>query len=616
MRYVCLLLSLLFSAGSAAGFPGDDAIPVPRFTDPGRRAKLQSAFPAIEKAFDRYRIERRIPGLVFGVVIDGELSFVKGLGVRDVESGAPADADTVFRIASMTKSFTALAVLKLRDEGKLSLDDPASRWIPELEGFRYPTSDTPPITIRQLLTHGAGFPEDNPWGDRQLATDEPTLLRWLRAGLPFSTPPGTAYEYSNYGFALLGRIVQLAAGVPYAEYLRTKILLPLGMKATTLESSVVPKNVRAQGYRLAAGGYEKEPSLPHGTFGAMGGLLTSARDLSSYVAFQLSGFPSRSDEDRGPVRRSSIREMQHGWRPLSLSVDRPAPDAAIRATAGAYGYGLIVRQDCRFGRIVSHGGGLPGFGSNMTWLPDYGVGIFSMANLTYAGPSRPADEALDALRQTGALKPRELPPSAALAGTRDSLVGLWDRWDEVVAAAIAADNLFMDRPSADIAREIARLKTELGSCRPEGSIEPENLLRGRFRLACERGFVDTYFTLAPTQPPKVQSLRYAASIRPGEAVSITATSLAALVKSPAEEKLAAIADPSLDTGLVMSQLRALGPAYGACRTGALLGGNGKDDLRIRFDCDRGPLDVQLTLNPAGKLRAASFRRPSDVPCVP
>src|SRR5207237_1085641 len=101
-------------------------------------------------------------------------------GFRDLAVKAPADADTVFRIASMTKSFTAMSILKLRDEGKLSLDDLAERYVPEMKALAYPTSDSPRITIRHLLSHAEGFPEDNPWGDRQLADSDEQLSQMLR----------------------------------------------------------------------------------------------------------------------------------------------------------------------------------------------------------------------------------------------------------------------------------------------------------------------------------------------------------------------------------------------------------------------------------------------------
>jgi len=298
---------------------GTENLPIPRFTDAARKAKLEAAFPEIERIFEKFYQQKGIPGMVFGVVIDGELALVKGFGVRDRKTKDAVTPDTAFRIASMTKSFTVLAILKLRDEGKLSLDDLASKWIPEMAQWKYPTRDTTPIRIRELLTHGAGFPEDNPWGDRQLAISDEKLTQWLQQGLPFSTTPDTAYEYSNYGFALLGRIVTKASGVPYREYLEKQILALIGMRASSLEPETIPASVRAMGYKKIGDQYVEELSLAHGTFGAMGGLVTTARDLAKYVAYQLSAYPPRDDDESGPVRRSSQREMQRAARPYSLT---------------------------------------------------------------------------------------------------------------------------------------------------------------------------------------------------------------------------------------------------------------------------------------------------------
>ncbi len=611
MKFARVAALLLFTSSGVAA----ETATVPRFTDPTRRAKLEAVFPEVEKAFERFRVERGIPGLVFGIVIDGETALVKGLGVRDREFNDPATPDTVFRIASMTKSFTAMAILKLRDEGRLSLDDPASRWIPQFSTLRYPTKDSPQITIRDLLTHGAGFPEDNPWGDRQLATGEPTLSRWLEAGLPFSTPPDTAFEYSNYGFALLGRIVSKASGVPYRDYIEKNILAPLGMKSSTLDPDSVPRAVRATGYRKSGDTYMPEPSLPHGAFGAMGGLLTSGRDLGRYVAFLLSAFPPRDEDERGPVRRSSLREMQKPWRASAFGAIRPSPAAPLNSFAISYGFGLSVRQDCRFNRIISHGGGLPGFGSTMVWLPDYGLGIFAMANLTYAGPAAPADEALDLFRKTGALKPRELPPSPALLSTQAAIVRLWKEWNDGEAKALAADNLFLDMPASERRDAIERLKKDLGPCQAPGPVEPENLLRGRFRMTCERGHADAVFTLAPTMPPKVQSLRFTRTLAMEPRMKEAAEAVAGLVGSFREEALASLAAPPLDTVGLRAQLDSLRVAYGSCRTGDLLSGNGTTDSHLLFQCDRGSLDVGLELDGEGRLLGATFSRPPGTPCV-
>ncbi|MEO6223683.1 MAG: serine hydrolase domain-containing protein, partial [Vicinamibacterales bacterium] len=172
-----------------------------------RVARLRAALPEVDTVFASFAQSSRVPGIAYGVLIDGQLVHTGSVGVRELASRSPITPDTVFRIASMTKSFTALCILKLRDEGKLSLDDPAERYVPELAGLKYPTADSPKLTIRHLLSHSEGFPEDNPWGDQQLAVSETEFTAMLKAGIPFSNAPGVAYEYSNYGFAILGRVV-------------------------------------------------------------------------------------------------------------------------------------------------------------------------------------------------------------------------------------------------------------------------------------------------------------------------------------------------------------------------------------------------------------------------
>jgi len=481
--------------------------PPPRFTDPQRAAKLAAAFPRIDDIFHRYAEEKKIPGMVWGVVIDDKLAHVTATGLQNIKPDTPVTASTVFRIASMTKSFTVLAILKLRDAGKLSLDDPVAKWLPEFAKMRLPTRDTAPLVLRQLLSHSAGFPEDNPWGDQQLAASERDLTAWLQRGIPFSTAPGTRYEYSNYAFGLLGRIVSKASGQPYETYVRHEILDKLHMASSTLEFSEVPAAQRATGYRLQPdGSYLEEPPLPQGAFGSVGGMLTDAGDLGRYVAFHLSAWPPRDDVDVGPVRRSSVREMSQLWTPSNLTLKRA--DGRLQAAETGYGYGLRVTTDCRFEHIVGHGGGLPGFGSYMAWLPDYGVGLFAMANLTYSGPADAVSHAWDALLETGGLHPRELPPSAALLRARDDIMDLWNAWDDAKARKVGAMNLLLDAPAAQRRREIGQLKADVGNCSAAGPVMPENWLRGQFNLTCAKGVVGVFVTLAPTQPPAIQYLAF------------------------------------------------------------------------------------------------------------
>ena len=159
---------LVFGLLTVLALSAGESFPPPRFTDPQRVPKLQTAFGDIDELFRQYASERKIPGMVWGIVIDGQLAHIQSVGDR-------ITPDSVFRIASMTKSFTALAILKLRDEGKLSLEDPVAKWIPEFARMEMPTRDTPVLRFVIYLTHSAGFPEDNPWGDQQLgASDEDT----------------------------------------------------------------------------------------------------------------------------------------------------------------------------------------------------------------------------------------------------------------------------------------------------------------------------------------------------------------------------------------------------------------------------------------------------------
>ncbi|MBP7570855.1 MAG: beta-lactamase family protein [Acidobacteria bacterium] len=313
----------------------------PRFSDTARREKLARAFPEIDRLMAAHVKREHIPGAAWAIVVDGELAHVGAAGTRRAGVEAPVDGDTVFRIASMTKSFTAMAILALRDEGRLLLDDPVERHVPELRGLDYPTADSPRITIRHLLSHSAGFPEDNPWGDQQLAATEGQFTEMLRRGFPFSNPPGLAYEYSNLGFAILGRVVARVSGMPYRGFVASRILEPLGMASTRLEAAEVPAGRLANGYRWEDGKWKEEPPLPDGAFGAMGGMLTSVRDLARYVGAFLSAWPPRDDPEAGPVRRASLREMQQVSRSQPAAVSL-SPTGKVRLDAGGYGYGLRV----------------------------------------------------------------------------------------------------------------------------------------------------------------------------------------------------------------------------------------------------------------------------------
>ena len=506
MPNTTILAAMAFVAAAQAGAQSSVA-PPPAFDDPGRLDKLTRAIPAVDSVMRAFMARTRAPGIAYGLVVDGALLHVAAHGVREVSSGARVDTSTVFRIASMTKSFTALAILQLRDAGKLSLDDPAERYVPELRRLRYPTSDAPRITVRHLLTHAAGFPEDNPWGDQQLDASEADLSRLMRSGIPFANVPGVAYEYSNFGFAILGRIVVNVSGLPYARYVRERILRPLGMTSTTMEARQVPAHRLAHGYRLQDGTWLEEPPLPDGSFGAMGGMLTSSADLSRWVGLMLGAWPARDGAESPVLKRSSLREMQQLWRSASATVVRTTA-GALTLNAGGYAYGLRVSQNCQFAHIVAHSGGLPGFGSQMRWLPEYGVGIIALGNLTYTGWNGPIDAAFDVLATSGGLVPRTVRPAPVLTALRDQVTRLITTgWSAHLADSIAAMNLYRDERQERRAAEIAGLVSAAGgNCRPDGAMWVENALRGDWKLTCASGALRVRVTLAPTTPARVQFL--------------------------------------------------------------------------------------------------------------
>lgn len=483
------------------------AAPPARFEDPERLAKLRSAFPAVDQVMREFAERSRVPGVAYGIIVDGQLVHAGTAGLREVASVAPVDTATVFRIASMSKSFAAAAILQLRDAGRLSLDDPAERYVPELAALRAPTGDAPKITIRHLLTHSAGFPEDNPWGDQQLAATDAEMSAMMRSGIPFSTAPGTAYEYSNFGYAILGRIVANVSGMSYARYLTERVLQPLGMTSTTLEATAVPASRLAHGYRLQDGAWLEEAQLPDGAFGPMGGMLTSIADLSRWVGMMLDAWPPRDGADDGPVRRASLREMQQVARYANAVVSRDTA-GATSLSAGGYGYGLGVRETCRFRISVSHTGGLPGFGSLMRWLPEHGIGIVALGNLTYTGWGAPAERALELLVATGGVQPRVPQPAPVLLTRQAQVTRLVSQWDDALADSVAAMNLYLDLSKERRRAAIERVRDAAGGeCRADGPIVAANALRGRWRLRCATGDLVVSVTLAPTEPARVQFLQ-------------------------------------------------------------------------------------------------------------
>lgn len=506
-----LLLMVLVSCnapdtGAPATYPTtdfSDTYRPPTFTEDDRIEKIRSITDRFHEVIERRAEGANIPGIAYGIVVDDSLVLAGATGLANLDSERPASPQACFRIASMTKSFTAMAILKLRDEGKLSLEDPAAKYIPGMDDLTYLSRDASPIDIENLLTMTAGFPEDNPWGDRQLDEPDQMLLDMVAEGISFSNVPAYAYEYSNTGYALLGNIISRVSGKPYQEYIKEAIFDPLGMRNTYWEVDEVPADLLVQGYRWEEGVWKEEPYLHDGAFGAMGGLITTIEDFSKYVSFHLSAWPPRNDPDDGPVKRSSLREMQTPQFPR-LYADARDPYGEACALMSGYGFGLGIYQDCHGVKRVSHGGALPGFGSNYSFYPEYGVGVMAFCNLTYTAPW-PFQEIQQMLRDLD-LPERSLPVSDILEKRKDQVVELIQSWDEALGDKILAENFYLDESRELRKKDWDKQWAEAGAIVEVGDLEAVNQLRGIIPIQTENGLLEVFFTLSPEAEPKVQAV--------------------------------------------------------------------------------------------------------------
>jgi CubicO group peptidase (beta-lactamase class C family) len=462
------------------------------------------AAQAVSAALEDLARKHHVPGLMFGLVADGALRWTKAIGLADIEAKRPVTPDTGFRIASMTKNITALAILMLRDAGKVALDAPVGDYVPEFGKLKLPTADSKPVSLRDLLNHSAGLVTDDPWGDRQLGISPADFTRMIQAGALFAQPPGIAFEYSNLGFALLGRVISNVTGVRYQDYIADKLLRPLGMSATTFDFFAVPAAQRATGYRWAHERWSPEAAEPDGEFGAMGGLVTSAADYARYVAFLLSAWPPRDDADRGPARRATVRELglSHG---LPLPADTRTAKGKTIAVASGYGYGMVSSNDPVLGRTLHHRGGLPGYGSHVLISPDTGIGLFTFANVTYFEADDANVAAAQALHDAGLWKPRERRVSPALAEAVAVVLRCYGEGKLDSAVPLFAVNLLPDEPLTDRNETLAKLKAKLGDGKFT-RIEPQHDLAGRLELTCANGTLNAMITLTPGLRPRIQTL--------------------------------------------------------------------------------------------------------------
>jgi CubicO group peptidase (beta-lactamase class C family) len=352
-------------------------------TDP-KIAPSAHAFPEVDefgmKAKAGEILNRRpAVGLAVGVVRNGDLEFFHGHGLADIASNTPITEDTVFRIASITKTFTAVAVMQLWEQGSVDLDAPANEYlrayklVPAKAGFR-------PVTVRHLLTHTAGIREVlHPSGllklrdlgeTVQLGRPVPSLAEYYRGGLCVDAEPGTRFTYTDHGFATLGQIVDDVSGVPLDRYLREHVFEPLGMAHTDLVRSVRVASRLATGYELRSGGARAVTDYEVITVGG-GAAYSTPRDMARYLTALLGGGKGEHGPVLDPATLATMFEPHY------------RPDPRIPG----FGFGFF-RVDLHGHLAVEHDGILPGFDSQIFLAPRDGVGVMAFANGARRGMSR------------------------------------------------------------------------------------------------------------------------------------------------------------------------------------------------------------------------------------
>jgi serine-type D-Ala-D-Ala carboxypeptidase/endopeptidase len=579
-------------------------------------------FAAVDELAEAFQRGGGQPGIAYGIVAGGRLVHGGGCGERWL-GGLTPDVTTVFRIASMTKSFTAAAVLALRDDGRLALDDPVAVYLPELRDLRLPTADSPPVSIRHLLTMTGGFPTDDPWGDRQQGLPLDSFAGLLAGGLSFAWVPGTRFEYSNLGYAILGRVIAAAAGMSYPAFVTARLLRPLGMTRTGFDAAQFDVMDLARGYRRGPDRWEELVPDGNGAFAPMGGVFSCVGDLARWVSGFTAAFPPGERVAGGPhpLARATRREMQLPQVTLIPPAASRLPGDPGDGSLLGYGLGLFVDRHPR-GQVVGHSGGYPGFGSNMRWHLATGLGVIVLANSTYAAAPVLAARMLDAVL-------RQHPPAPVVAGGPAAVVaagapgGPWpatlaaqqavnkllDGWTDAQADQLFSPNVAQDVPYPERRHRIELLRERAGrlTVATDRPAEFDSPAHCRWWLAGERAVVQAEIRLTPEREPRVQSFTLAVPPAPDSPLGEALTALVALLNGGARDWPPALpVTGPVVTGLLLRQLRMAAAWAGPCRVGAFRAGNGQTSTTVELDGETGRLLLAAVISPAGHLRQADI----------
>ncbi len=325
--------------------------------------------PGLEARIDAELAKGKIPGLAVGVVRDQELIWSRGFGKANLATGKSPDEHTLHRVASITKTFTATAIMQLRDEGKLHLDDPLAKFIPEFGKVHVQAGTLSGVTLRRLLAHHSGLVSETPlptWDALEFPSRDDVL-----AALPQTEvviPQDSAFKYSNLAYGLLGEVVARVSGMPYFDYIQQHLIDPLGMSGSVFALDDKSRQRFAVGYMgdMYSDQFQPAPYSQLNGVAACGQLHSSVSDLAKWISAQLRT-DAKTREGENILAGTSLNEAH---RPQYLE-----PDWSV-----AYCLGWRAN---RYGNEIfhGHGGGIHGFASQISFSKKHRVGVICLANV-------------------------------------------------------------------------------------------------------------------------------------------------------------------------------------------------------------------------------------------
>lgn len=368
---------------------------------------------------------RATPGLTIAILHSGSVVYSKGFGYMNVENAVPARGDTSYPIGSNTKQFTATAILMLQDEGKLSIEDRLSKYLPEIPHANQ-------VTLRNLLTHSGGYAEYTAIGTFDELGNRPTTLAGMVNSvdhLPLAFKPGTTRQYSNTGYNLLAMVIERVSGMSYGDFLEQRIFKPLGMTSTFVRNSDDTRpNIATEYESYALGPWEHATHLDYTWFGGAGAIISNAADLGKWNAALFSG------------KLLSKRSLTEMMTPHRIGKNDPFPD---------YGFGIMVSRLPNGHRMISHGGNTYGAATQDARFPDDHIGIVVLANSGAFSYDSAVAALYGVLVPSASAKPSPHPGStpgkAAGPQANPAMVASAERWlDDAIAGNIDMTQLRPD----------------------------------------------------------------------------------------------------------------------------------------------------------------------------